>query len=428
MPTPRQVAAHRAEEPYLLYGGAVGGGKSAWIVNDALRQCIRYPGNRVGVYRWEYSSYKDTTHDEMQKFVLCVPGLVEGHNQQEHRIDLINGSSIVYGGLRPSSTKKDAMSTVRSLQINALYIDEMSDVPKDVYEFACTRVPRVELVDQETGRRFHPSPRVAGTSNPTMGWIKTMFVDRPDAFHRFIPSTVYDNSHLSPEYVRTLERAWADRPDWKNTLLLGNWEAAVDATCIILAPWLLKARHRMIDPGSPVVLGVDVAAGGSDRTVVVCRRGMVAEILYAERGYRDTMVTVDLVASLCDQVGATRICIDSVGVGKGVYDRLAQLEYPVEPMSGGERATEPEAYANRRAEWYWTLRVLLESGRVRLPDHDELINEIGDIRYKRTASGRQIQVESKDKIKERLGHSPDFADATAYAFADAIAADVSMLV
>lgn len=180
-------------------------------------------------------------------------------------------------------------------------------------------------------------------------------------------------------------------------------------------------------PSRPIELGVDVAAGGADKTVIIRRRGAVADILHARQGLLDTMKTVDLVASIADRTGASAIKIDNIGVGQGVYDRLGQMGYPVIGMNNGMASDHPETYLNKRSQWYWELRTLLEGNRIQIPDCDELVNELGDIRYSPSASGRVIQVEPKEKIKKRIGHSPDYADAIMYVFGGTTGALPGML-
>ena len=123
-PTERQLEAHLCREPYILYGGAVGGGKSVCIVNDALKHCLDFQGARVGIFRWENKVFKDTTFEHIDKWILGVGGLVISHNKQERVIELINGSKIKYGGLKPStSASGDIFQSIKSLELSAIYID-----------------------------------------------------------------------------------------------------------------------------------------------------------------------------------------------------------------------------------------------------------------------------------------------------------------
>jgi hypothetical protein len=85
---------------------------------------------------------------------------------------------------------------------------------------------------------------------------------------------------------------------------------------------------------------------------------------------------------------------------------------------------EPEKYADRRAEMYWTVRELLDPDirnnptPIALPPDEDMIGDLSCVKYKVDGHGR-IRVESKDDIKKRIGHSPDDGDAVVLAFAPA---------
>ena len=72
-------------------------------------------------------------------------------------------------------------------------------------------------------------------------------------------------------------------------------------------------------------------------------------------------------------------------------------------------------FANLRAESHWHLRTLLEQGQIALPHDEELFDELAAIRWRATSNGK-IQVEPKEDLKNRLGRSPDRADAVVLAF------------
>ena len=48
-PTDIQLNAHLSLTRYKLYGGAMGGGKTKWLCEEAKDLSLKYPGNR-GVY------------------------------------------------------------------------------------------------------------------------------------------------------------------------------------------------------------------------------------------------------------------------------------------------------------------------------------------------------------------------------------------
>ena len=72
-------------------------------------------------------------------------------------------------------------------------------------------------------------------------------------------------------------------------------------------------------------------------------------------------------------------------------------------------------FANLRAEGYWHLRDLFESGQVALPVNNQLMGELAAMRYSYDSQGR-ILMESKDDLRQRGLPSPDQADALMLAF------------
>ena len=84
----------------------------------------------------------------------------------------------------------------------------------------------------------------------------------------------------------------------------------------------------------------------------------------------------------------------------------------------GSRSPEGEnahRHLNARASAFWNLRLLLESGKIGLPCHDELQEELQATSWKVHSSGK-IQIAPKDDIRATLGRSPDYADAVSMAF------------
>ena len=102
-----------------------------------------------------------------------------------------------------------------------------------------------------------------------------------------------------------------------------------------------------------------------------------------------------------------RAIIDVPGVRGGVVDRLAELELPVVPYTGGEAPIDKERFVNARAEDYWTLRERFEQGEIDIDPHDDkLAAQLGSIKWGIDSRGR-IKIESKDDMRKRGLPSPD---------------------
>ncbi len=169
-------------------------------------------------------------------------------------------------------------------------------------------------------------------------------------------------------------------------------------------------RGNRHDPG---ILGVDVARFGSDSTVFILRSGLACMEPVILHG-ADNMLVADRLAAFIREFEPIRVCIDAGG-GAGVIDRLRRLGFdPVEVPFGG-RALDSERFANRRMEMWWNIREWLKGGGA-IPDNRSLRDDLCTPTYSFDDNGR-MKLESKDSIRERLGHSPDVADALALTFA-----------
>ncbi len=173
------------------------------------------------------------------------------------------------------------------------------------------------------------------------------------------------------------------------------------------------ARNREAIGNGPIVLGVDVARFGDDQTVLLSRQGDKVKMIARYRGL-DTMQTAGKVSEAMDKYEPAAVFIDGVGVGGGVVDRLRQLGYRVTDINAGARATDAHKYYNLRAEMWGKLRDWLGKGC--LPDDQELADDLMAPEYGFDGRNR-IQLEKKERMKERGLASPDCGDALALTFA-----------
>ena len=163
-----------------------------------------------------------------------------------------------------------------------------------------------------------------------------------------------------------------------------------------------------------LVLAVDVARFGSDRSVILRRRGQrVEEIRTFQK--LDTMQLTGWVAAAIQEFQPDRVCIDEIGVGAGVVDRLREQGYQVKGINVARWARQDKLFANLRAEGYWRLRELFATGTISIPTDSRLMGELAALRYSYDSQGRII-MESKEAMRQRGQASPDVADALMLAF------------
>ncbi len=202
-----------------------------------------------------------------------------------------------------------------------------------------------------------------------------------------------------------------------------------DSLAVVPYSWIVAATKRA-EPSEmnrdTAVLAVDVARSETgDLTVFLLRDDQGVWYMEAFRG-ASTMQTAGRIMLLAEQFEPTVISVDDVGVGGGVVDRLMEhfasgelKKLGVKRLEGvgfGERAADHKKFFNRRAECYWKTRELLDPEKgcdfYIPPQYLNRLSEMSVCRIEPHSSGK-IKMESKEKIKERLKRSPDFADTLA---------------
>lgn len=177
-----------------------------------------------------------------------------------------------------------------------------------------------------------------------------------------------------------------------------------------------KARKIHIDSSSPLVIGIDPAISDNDRTAIIRRKGRLSYNLETHFNL-NTMEIVGLVRRIIDKEHPNKICIDCIGIGAGIVDRLCEIGYDcVEGVNVARTANDRDKFKNLRAELWHDMREWLNQEMpVQIPDSDELLGDLTSLGYTFDSSGR-LQIESKEALRKRGMKSPDTADALALTF------------
>lgn len=208
------------------------------------------------------------------------------------------------------------------------------------------------------------------------------------------------------------------------------------ADAFIPAADVLRARKAQVSGYGPIILGVDPARGGGDKTGIIDRQGRrMGGHICKRLDSNDLMATAGEVQREIKRLrplGLRKVVIDTTGLGAGLYDRLRELEGDelIEGVNFGAKAYLFQQYANRRAEmWDLKRQWYTDQAGVQVPDSDDFQgDECSAIRgpgATRFTSNGQLLLEPKEHIKERLTFSPDLGDAAALTFAVEINAVVA---
>ena len=340
-------------------------------------------------------------------------GNLIGHtNETEWKI----GKELVGFGRKPSDYSPTAFQGIHARYV-LVVLDEACGVPESLWDAADTLITNEQSRILAIGNPDDPTSEFAKICSSGTDWhkIRISAFDSPNLTGEVVPDMVRDLL-VSETWVEEKRKKWGEKHPFWQSKVLGLFPQQ-SATALLPLNMLLEATRRDLDvsDAKEVALGVDVARFGTDRTVIALRRGGQGRIVHNVIG-SDTMETAGLVRRYLKLHNASIAGIDTVGVGGGVYDRLAEDNEPVHEMVAAGRPRDYATFSNCRAEWYWNFREMLERGELDLdPEDEDLLSELAGMQFKIDTRGRII-IESKEDMKKRGMNSPDLADAMVLAF------------
>jgi hypothetical protein len=203
------IASEKYE--FILFGGAMGGGKTFWGLSALLIMCEVFPKSRWCVVREDLEKIRITTIPSFKK--LNPSGkLRENPYEYTHP----NGSVILFKGENYDNDKE--LNWMRGLEVCGFLFEEINECQEDSIDIAFGRAGRWECTPR-------PKPIILATCNPTQNWVKRRIFDKyedgtiPKSW-LYIQSLVTDNPYLTEEYLRNLK----NMPRYRYEVFVeGNW-------------------------------------------------------------------------------------------------------------------------------------------------------------------------------------------------------------
>lgn len=369
-------------------------GKTYWAINTLIHAAMTTKKHeaRFAYIAPYYKQSKQVAWDYFKQFTHMIPGVL--YNESELRVDLPNGSRIrLYGGDNPD--------TLRGIYLDGVVLDEVADMRPNVWG----EVIRPTLADRKGWAVFIGTPKgvdlfyeIYNKALASTDWLAKIY--RADETELIAAGELEAARQEMTEQQYAQEFLCDFTASTGNTLIPVN--IAVDAAN--------KDVHERMVHGAVKVLGVDVARYGDDRSVVFPVEGLKA---YEPMVFND-ISNIDLgnaIISKARDFEPDYIRIDA-GRGEGVIDYLRSQGWECTEVNFGGKPSSAY-YANLRAEMWHGMKKWLESG-ADIPNIPELISELAAPEYAFTSSNK-MQLESKEKMRDRGLRSPDYADALALA-------------
>lgn len=259
--------------------------------------------------------------------------------------------------------------------------------------------------------------RVIMTGNPvyTSGYFHRAFHRDRDQWTRFRVNCE-ETPRADPKFIERMKAMYGEDSDIYAYRVRGDFPSASSMQFIsmedieaCLAYRAEPQRHQ------PIILGIDVARFGDDRTVMIVRHGQKVYHPQVFRGL-DTMSVAGKSMDLAAQVRADYVVVDGTGLGAGVVDRLKQLRIQsrVIDINFASKAVDEKSYSNKRTEIWGRMRVALKKHSTELPDVQELIDDL--IAPEGVYCDKGMMIEKKERTKDRGLASPDIGDALALTY------------
>lgn len=223
-----QSAFMTSDAEELLYGGAVGGGKSYALRAWAVRYCMTYPEARVVLFRQTYRQLDETHIIEIKKE---VPKAVAHYSASTHDLVFNHTNAILH--LRYCEHDEDARS-YDTAEFDAILFDELTHFSQFIYTYLTSRC--------RSTKDWWPGPRIRSGATPLgvgHDWVKSRWIAKPAGgpgevwqgpvseggmTRQFIPARVTDNPTLAKADPQYMERLRALSRDEYRAKALGDWD------------------------------------------------------------------------------------------------------------------------------------------------------------------------------------------------------------
>lgn len=397
----------------IILTGPLGTSKTFGGAVMLISLAKQYPGSVIGVGRKNTTEMKRGT---MMSFNEAARKMgVTGYS--ENKLDM---RWTIHNGNQPDSiilffemdhTKDREFSKIKSMNLTCAMIDEVDAIKKEGFLAVYGRVGRAN----DNGA---PDFMILAC-NPNETWLKEDYYDRKDNLAKEVDFIEFDmkDSFLGQDYYEKFESA---PNNWKQRYLYNNWNYGDDDKSLFKYKYLDRSHITTLKDGKRTA-ALDVARFGEDRSVAATFQGKQLIDITILKDKEDKITNIALARKFrayctANQVGYENACVDAVGNGSGVVDWLHEEGFYVKEFIAGSKSE--GNYNNKRSESTHLLAQDFEREEAKILDSCAFI---GELKKELTMQNyavvdRQLIVESKDKIKERLGMSPDIADAVMMAY------------
>jgi phage terminase large subunit len=379
----------------------------AWLIIWHI--CTRFPQKTVCTAPTTKQLF-DALAAETKSWMRKLPKpILDLFDIQVEQIRLLSAPEESFVSFRVSKAEvPEALAGVHSDNV-LLIPDEASGVPDPVFEAAAGSMSG-----------HNACTVLAGNPVRTSGLFYDAFHKLSDMWEKFHVSCL-DSERVTADFIEDMRRRYGEDSNGYRVRVLGEFPLSDDDTLISRELAAASLTRDVMALDVRPIWGVDCARFGADRSSLAKRRGNVLDEPVKSWKGLDTMQLVGRVKFEWDNTlpsqRPSEICVDVIGIGAGVVDRLTELGLPARGINVSESPAMTARFPRLKDELWWLAREWFEARDTNLCNDGRLLEELVAVRYTVTDSTGKVKVESKSELKKRTGASPDLADAFVLTFA-----------
>lgn len=378
-----------------------GSGKSYVASVLAVKSLIQ--GQNVFLFAQNHKAVSEVLFAEVIKRIeeLNMKDLVKVNNSS-HTID--------YNGAKLYTFSYEAIDACRGYTgISTIIYDEICLAPRGIFAVA---QPCQRGVDSN-GMPVVPKSYLITTPRGN-SWLKEYLELHSDV--KVIRATSYDNKSLTKEqldnYIGTIDKDMIEQE------VMGEWVDSDDNSYLLKLSDIKFASDNDITDKN-LYIGIDCSGSGTDNTCIVFRNRY--SVLHW-RKWKE-ISGFDMKAYVYQQLQTTfkgyelKIIAIDAGYGEAIYEQLHSVyEQAVKVPFAGSAPL--KKYVNMRAYMYFKLKEAL-LGNFYLPSNmPDVVTELTNMSYHLVKD--RLQLDPKEKLRLRIGRSPDLSDSLALTFVDPV--------
>ena len=396
----------------IMFGGGAGGSKSftgwMWVTLMSLS----YPETHYFVAR---NTLKDIMLYGMQTFtevknMLCIDKETDYKiNGQYNYIEFKNNSKIYMLECKRKPSDLDFHGLGSSLFTSG-FIEEAGEVHFDAYDTLCSRVNRWN------NDKYGLLGKIFITCNPAKNWLYTFFYrknkdgDLPE-YQKYIPALAKDNPYCPKEYIERLDKL--NDTNKRARLYLGDWDYDDDPSALTEWDAICDIFTNDHVKGGQKYISADLAMQGRDKFIAGYWEGNICNVSIDKGKSTGKSIELDL-KELKDSkgVGNSNIVADSDGLGAYLESYIQNIK----TFHGNTTPKNKKEFNNLKSECGFKLAELINNREIKIVcsqfQQEEIKKEISSClkRDNVDSDDQKKKLISKEKMKESLGHSPDYLD------------------